>query len=312
MSDIAVLNCYEGLAGRHRRPASGLAVSAAEGIMSDEDARRPTHGTLAVDAGDAGDAAAAADASPQALLDMMRRLRARERAYLASLLHDGPIQELAAVALELGEVRPPPTEPTEPTQPTEPTRPTEPTAPTRSTEPTQLTAPTEPTGLVRQVHAIGRTLCRLQDELWPFPRPGSGLIEILKQRTAWLLSTSLAVAVGEGVAELPESDVQAVADVTELILAGLGNAEAWDRPIVAVRADPDLIFLELNMTPAPWRDPASGGAAAAGAAAVGAWLHRLAAAIKARADVGLDDRRLRIWMEIPRDPDRRPPARAQA
>ena len=242
--------------------------------MSDEDARRPTHGTLAVDAVDAG------DASPQALLDMMRRLRARERAYLASLLHDGPIQELAAVALELGEVRGPPTEPTE---------------------------PAEPTGLVRQVHAIGRTLCRLQDELWPFPRPGSGLIEILKQRTAWLLSTTLAVAVGEGVAELPELDVQAVADVTELILAGLGNAEAWDRPIVAVRADPDLIFLELNMTPAPWRDPASGGAAA-----VGAWLHRLAAAIKARADVGLDDRRLRIWMEIPRvsTPPGRPASRA--
>src|SRR3984957_12214441 len=255
MSDIAVLNCYEGLAGRHRRPASGLAVSAAEGIMSDEDARRPTHGTLAVEADAAADAADldAADASPQALLDMMRRLRARERAYLASLLHDGPIQELAAVALELGEVRSPPTQ------------------------------PTEPTGLARQVHAIGRTLSRLQDELWPFPRPGSGLIEILKQRTAWLLSTSLAVAVGEGVAELPEADVQAVADVTELILAGLGNAEARDRPIVAVRADPDLIFLELNMTPAPWRDPASGGAAAAGAAAVGAWLHRLAAAIKARA-----------------------------
>jgi hypothetical protein len=31
---------------------------------------------------------------------MVRRVRARERGYLASLLHDGPIQELAAVALE--------------------------------------------------------------------------------------------------------------------------------------------------------------------------------------------------------------------
>jgi hypothetical protein len=160
--------------------------------MSDEDARRPTHGALAVDAGDAaaaadaGDAAAAdadagaGNASPQALLDMMRRLRARERGYLASLLHDGPIQELAAVALELGEVR------------------------------RAMGAPPsdEPNGLVRQVHAIGHTLCRLQDELWPFPRPGSGLIETLKQRTAWLLATSLAVAVGEGVAELSEADVQ--------------------------------------------------------------------------------------------------------
>jgi hypothetical protein len=246
--------------------------------MSDEDVRHSTHGALAVDAGNAGgnvNAGNAGSASPQALLDMMRHLRARERGYLASRLHDGPIQELAAVALELDEVRAPPSD--------------------------------EPNALVRQVHAVSRTLSRLQDELWPFPRPGSGLIETLKQRTSWLLATSLAVAVGEGVAELPEADVQTVADVTELILAGLGNAEAWDRPIVAVRADPDLIFLELNMTPAPWRDPGSGGSAA-----VGAWLHRLAAAIQARADVGLDDRRLRIWMEIPRYPGHRPRARAQA
>src|SRR6202022_216766 len=105
----------------------------------------------------------------------------------------------------------------------------------------------------------GRTLSRLQDELWPFPRPGSGLIETLKQRTAWLLATPLAVAAAEGVAELPGAGVPAVAAVTELTRAGLGDTEAWDRPIVAVRADPDLIFLELNMTPAAGRDPASGG-----------------------------------------------------
>jgi hypothetical protein len=249
--------------------------------MRDEPARRPAHGALAVGAVDAGTAGGdgTGNAAPQALLDMVRRLRARERGYLASLLHDGPIQDLSVVALELGEVSRamggPPSD--------------------------------EPDGLARQVHAVGRTLCHLQDELWPFPRTGSGLIETLKQRTAWLLATSLAVSAGEGAAELSEADVQAVADVTELILAGLGNAEAWDRPIVAVRADRDLIFLELNMTPAPGRDPAAGGSAA-----VGAWLHRLAAAIRARADVGLDERRLRIWMEIPRCPDHRPGARAQA
>lgn len=250
--------------------------------MRDEDGRRHAHGALAVDAVDAldaGGAGGAGNAAPQALLDMVRRLRARERGHLASLLHDGPIQELAALALGLDEVRHrmggPPSD--------------------------------EPNGLARQVHAVGRTLYRLQDELWPFPRPGSGLIETVKQRTAWLLATSLAVAAGEGAAELSEADIQAVADVTELILAGLGDAEAWDRPIVGVRADPDLIFLELNMTPAPGRDPASGGSAA-----VGAWLHRLAAAIQARADVGLDERRLRIWMEIPRCPAHRPGARAEA
>jgi hypothetical protein len=247
-------------------------------IVSDEDARRPAQGALAVHG--------PGNAAPQALLDMVRGLRARERGYLAGLLHDGPIQELAAATLELdamgAAVGAPPSD--------------------------------EPNGLARQqVHAAGRTLCRLQDELWPFPRPGSGLIETLKQRTAWLLATSLAVAVGDGAAELSDADVQAVADLTELILAGLGDAEAWDRPIVGVRADPDLIFLELNMTPAPGRDPAPGGSAASGgSAAVGAWLHRLAAAIQARADVILDDRRLRIWMEIPRCPDHRPGARAEA
>jgi hypothetical protein len=253
--------------------------------MSDEDARRPTHGALAVDTGDGG--GGAGNAAPQALLDMVRRLRARERGYLASLLHDGPIQGLAAAALELDEVR----------------RATE----AQKNEQQNEQQNDEPNGAAQQVHAAGRELRRIQDELWPFPRPGSSLIEILKQRTAWLLATPLAVAVGEGAAELSAADVQAVADVTELILAGLGDAEAWDRPIVAVRARPDLIFLELNMTPAPGRDPAAGGSAA-----VEAGLHRLAAAIQARADAGLDDRRLRIWMEIPRCPDHRPGPRAEA
>ncbi len=240
--------------------------------MSDEAARPPTHGALAVDADGAGDAA------PSVLLDMMRQLRARERGHLASLLHDGPIQQLAVLALELGEVRamgPPPGD--------------------------------ELDDITRQVHSVGRELCRLQDELWPFPWAGSGLIETLKQRTAWLLVTPLAVAVGEGVTGLPQADIQTVADVTELILTGLGHAEAWDRPVVMVRARPDLIFLELNMRSAPGHDPAS-----AGSAAVEAWLHRLAAAIQARARVGLDDRRLRIWMEIPRCPDHRPGTRAEA
>jgi hypothetical protein len=226
--------------------------------MGDDAAPRPAAAALA---------GQAATAAPHALLGMVRQLRARERGHLASLLHDGPIQELAAMALELGEVR------------------------------RALGIPQggEFDGIVRHVEAAGRELSRIQDELWPFPRPASGLIETLKRRTAWLLATPLAVAGGEGVAALGETDVQAVADVAELILAGLGRTGAWDRPIIVVRADPDLIFLELNMTPVPARDPAPGGPEA-----VRAWLHTLAAAIGARADVRLDDRRLRMWMEIPR------------
>jgi hypothetical protein len=245
-----------------------------EVIMNDEVARRPARDILAVDAADADGAGGAV---PQALLDMVRRVRARERGYLAGLLHDGPVQALAVVALELGELF------------------------------RAMGAPPDdgPDGLAQQVHAVGLSLRGLQDELWPFPRAGSGLIETLKRRTAWLLATPLAVAAGEGVAELPEADVQAVADVTELILVGLDDAETWNRPIAAVRAYPDLVFLELNMTPAPGRDLASGGSGA-----LREWLHCLAAAIQARADVVLDDRRLRIWIEIPRRPDRCPGAHA--
>ena len=225
--------------------------------MSDEAARPATHGALAVGADGTGYAA------PPVLLDMMRQLRACERSHLASLLHDGPVQQLAALALELGEVR-------------------------------AMGAPgDELDDITRQVHAVGRELCRLQDELWPFPWPGSGLIETLKQRTAWLLLTPLAVAVGEGVTGLPQADIQTVGDVTELILTGLGQAEAWDRPVVMVRARPDLIFLELNMRSAPGYDPASGGSAA-----VEAWLHRLAAAIQARARVGFDDNALKLLAHL--------------
>ena len=32
----------------------------------------------------------------------------------------------------------------------------------------------EPNGLAQQAQAVGRTPGRLQDELWPVPRPGSG------------------------------------------------------------------------------------------------------------------------------------------
>ena len=234
--------------------------------MDDEDARRPAPGAPA------GTTASAGTPALHAVLDVVRRLRACERGHLAGLLHDGPIQDLAAMALELG-----------------------------------IPGSDASAGIVRQVDGVGRELRSLQDELWPFPRLGAGLVETLKQRTAWLLAAPLAVAAGDGAETLPEADVQAAADVAELILAGFGTAGAWGRAVLTVRAGPELIFLELNMTPVPAGDPAS-----AGPAAAGAWLRCLAAAIQARADVGLDGRRTRIRIEIPRCPDRRPGARARA
>jgi hypothetical protein len=226
--------------------------------MTENPTRFPASRAAAEDSADTGTPAL------HLLLDLMRRLRARERGYLADLLHDGPIQELAAVPLELAEARR-----------------------------VIGTSPGDKLGVVaQQVDKAGRSLRGLQEELWPFPRPASGLAVALNRRTAWLLAAPLAVDVGEGAAGLGPAEIQVVADVAELILVGVISAEA--RALAAVQADEDLIFLQMNMTLAPVGDPASRGLAAR------ASLRGLAAAIQAGIDVELHGPRLRIRMEIPR------------
>src|ERR1035441_165988 len=180
---------------------------------------------------------------PHLLLDMVRRLRARERGYLAGLLHDGPVQELAAVPLELAEAR-------------------------RATG----TAQRDELGVVaQQVDAASRSLRGLQDEFWPFPRPSSGLAASLKQRTGWLLDTPLAVDAGAGSAGLPEADIQVVADIVELLLAGPAAARASLRSLAAAigaRADLDLHGRRLRVRmeiPRGPHQPALRAAAAPGA-----------------------------------------------
>jgi hypothetical protein len=231
--------------------------------MTDDPTRFPAPRAAAEDGASTGIPAS------HLLLDIVRRLRARERGYLADLLHDGPIQELAAVPLELAEAR-------------------------RA----MGTSPGDELGVAtQQVDAAGRSLRGLQEELWPFPRPASGLAMTLNRRTAWLLTAPLAVDVGHGAAGLGEAEIQVVADVAELILVSVVSTEA--RPLAAVQADEHLIFLQMNMSLAPVGDPASSGPAAARAS-----LRSLAAAIQASVDVELHGRRLRIRMELPRRPHR--------
>jgi hypothetical protein len=234
--------------------------------MSDGGIRRPAPGGVAEDGADAGTPA------PHLLLDMVRRLRARERGYLADVVHDGPMQELAAASLELAEAR-------------------------RAVG----TSQSDELGVVaQQVDAAGRSLRRLQDELCPFPRPTSGLAAALSRRTGWLLATPLAVDAGAGTAGLAEAEIQLVADIVELILVSLDSTtEAPARALAEVRADGDLIFLEVNML------TVSGDAAGDGPATPRASLRRLAAGIQAGADIGLLGRRSRVRMEIPRSPGHR-------
>ena len=191
--------------------------------MSDDSTRCRAPRAAAEDGVDAGTPA------PHLLLDIVRRLRAQERGYLAGVLHDGPIQELAAVPLELAEAR-------------------------RAMGASRC----DELGVVaQQVDAAGRLLRCLQGELWPFPRPASGLAAALSRRTTWLLAAPLAVDAGEGAAGLPEAEIEIVADIVELILVGLVGTQTPARALAAVRADEDLIFLEMDMTPAPGREPAS-------------------------------------------------------
>jgi hypothetical protein len=240
--------------------------------MSDDSTRWPAPGAAAEASSGAGTSA------PHLLLDVVRRLRARERGYLADSLHDGPIQNLAAASLELAEARR-----------------------------VMGITPCDELGVAaQQVDAAGRSLRDLQDELWPFPRPASGLATALNRRAGWLLPTPLAVDAGAGAAGLPEAEVQVVADVVELILGTLVSAEAPApaRALVAVRADEDLIVLEMTMTLAPGGAPGSGPASGDPAVAE-ASLRSLAAAIQAAADIGLHGGRVRVRLDIPRKPRHR-------
>lgn len=197
------------------------------------------------------------DQSACRLLDAVRALRARERDYLAAVLHDGPIQELAAATLEL------------------------------SLAGDDLGVPQ------RQVEAAGRSLRRLIDELAPLPQlpsGGAGPAEPLIRRTGWLLAAPLAVDLGPGATELSAAETETVADLVELMVFGMTDAQPPDRALAALRADSSRIVVEVTVS------------TAADQAEIAAWLNLLAAAMRGVAQVGLHGQRPRARLEISRRP----------
>jgi CheY-like chemotaxis protein len=172
------------------------------------------------------------------LLAVTRRLRARERRELVGFLHDGPIQELTAGALEAEMMR--------------------------------RSAPAGPAprldAVLRQLDAAARALRWLVDGDWPFMQPEVRLASALRQRSAWLLAGSLTTDIDATCAELAASDVPAVVDVAELMLLGMLPEHCPVRAHLAVRGQPQLIELELALTPPgaggqPMGDPAPARAA---------------------------------------------------
>ena len=167
------------------------------------------------------------------LLALTRRLRARERRELVGFLHDGPIQELTAGTLEAGMMR--------------------------------RSAPAGPVprldAVLRQLDAAAGALRWLVDGDWPFMQPEVRLASALRQRSAWLLAGSLTTDIDASCTELAASDVPAVVDVAELMLLGMLPEHCPVRAHLAVRGQPQLIGLELALTPPrapgqPMGDPA--------------------------------------------------------
>ena len=188
------------------------------------------------------------------LLELTRRVRARERHELIDFLHDGPIQELAAATLDLQMM----------SQPDPPG-----------------TARTAPGGAVQeQLDAAARSLRWLVDGNWPFLAPETQLGAAIQQRTAWLLATPASVRTGGPAAGLDPAEVSVVADCVEMMLLGILTAGQPAHADIAVQTEERLHKIELAVTSAT-----GNGQPAADAASAQTALDALASALGASAHV---------------------------
>jgi hypothetical protein len=105
--------------------------------------------------------------------------------------------------------------------------------------------------VLRQLDAAAGALRWLVDGDWPFMQPEVRLASALRQRCAWLLAGSLTTDIDASCAELAASDVPAVVDVAELMLLGMLPEHCPVRAHLAVRGQPQLVELELALTPPP-------------------------------------------------------------
>jgi DNA-binding response OmpR family regulator len=195
------------------------------------------------------------------LLRIIRRLRERERRELADLLHDGPIQELAAASLQLQLIH-------------------------RSAAPPSVDA------VQQQVDTASGALRWLVDEPWPVPAAGTGLAEAVRRRTAWLLAAPATVESEVCPAGLGAAEEPLIADLVELLLLATEAAAPAARAHVVVRADHEMIEIDLALMPAP-ADHAVGDSATAQAA-----LDETAAALGADMDTELSGRPWRVRLAV--------------
>jgi DNA-binding response OmpR family regulator len=200
------------------------------------------------------------------LLGLVRRLRARERHELVDFLHDGPIQELTAVALGL-----------------------------------QMAAQATPAAprfeaARQQLDMTARSLRWLVDGNWPFVQPETSLADALRQRTAWLLAAPAAVHAEIRAADMTATGIPVIVDVAELMLLAVLPAGPPMRAQIVVRTGAAEIGIELTLSCARAGERPAGDPAAARAA-----LDELASALGVTAQATLDDQRWQVRIVLPRD-----------
>jgi CheY-like chemotaxis protein len=212
------------------------------------------------------------------LLGFTREVRARERQGLSDFLHDGPIQEVTATALELELMR-------------------------RAAAPSQ--AASLDAALSRLDTAAGSLRWLVAGD-WPPARPTADLTAALRQQTAWLLAAPLTVEASQQPEPPSATEIPVIADVVELLLLTLVPPGLPARAHVSVLTDPSEIRIGLSIGPAS-SGPAGGDQAtdneAQGNEAAGALagadesLVRLASALGAtsvRSDLGSRPWRARL------------------
>ncbi len=207
---------------------------------------------------------------PWQLLGLTRQLRAHERRELVDFLHDGPIQELTALTLEL-----------------------------QMMSKSMSSAPVPRFEAVFQrLNAAAESLRWLIDGNWPFLAPETRLTTALQQRTAWLLAAPATVetygaAAGLGTA----AEVPVIVDVVELMLLEMVPPGPSALAHVAVHVLEQLIQIELTLRSAIDDDQPIGDPVAAQSA-----LDGLAAALGASAHIKRYGQQLQARIELQRQP----------
>jgi DNA-binding response OmpR family regulator len=227
---------------------------------------------LASRAPDENRAGAHGSASAWLLLDIVRRVRAREQEELADFLHDGPIQELTAMTLQVQLLR-------------------------RSLPSASLSSGSAQTLelIQQQLDVAASALRRLMDGPSPLAPTATSLADAVRQRTARLVAEPIGLDIAAEQTALRPSETRVVADILELVLLGTVATAAAARAHAKICSDENQIKIEVTLA-----DRAPGSQAVVDPAAGTAWLHRLAAALGARAHYGMSDQQWRVSMTIDR------------